>query len=213
LTAVVGLHSLGAFVAAAALVIVVPGPATLLVAGQAHRSGWHAARATAGVVAGDLVLITLSGLGFAAVMQQWPALGLVLTMAGALYVAWLGLQLLRSAPASPSAPAAEAPSAGFLQGLTLTLTNPKPVLFFGAFFPLFIDRADGHWMTGFYALGAIFEAINLVYFGALIGLVSRLRRVTAWRGLGRGRIHQLSGGGLLLCAVAMLGTTLRSLWA
>jgi len=211
--AVFALHSLGAFVSAAALVILVPGPATLLVAGQAHRSGWHAARATAGVVAGDLVLITLSGLGFAAVMQQWPALGVALTVAGALYVAWLGLGLLRSAPGSAGTPTTDAPHAGFVQGLTLTLTNPKPVLFFGAFFPLFIDRAGGHWMTGFYALGAIFEAINLVYFGALIGLVSRLRRVTAWRVLRRGRIHQLSGGGLLLCAAVMLATTLRSTWA
>jgi len=209
----VGLHSLGAFVSAAALVILVPGPATLLVAGQAHRSGWRAARATAGVVAGDLVLITLSGLGFAAVMQQWPALGLALTTAGALYVAWLGFGLVRGTPASSDAPAAEAPRAGFLQGLTLTLTNPKPVLFFGAFFPLFIDRASGHWMTGFYALGAIFEAINLVYFGALILLVSRLRRVAAFGGALRGRVHQLSGGGLLLCAAAMLATTLRSAWA
>ena len=209
----VGLHSLGAFVSAAALVILVPGPATLLVAGQAHRSGWRAARATAGVVAGDLVLITLSGLGFAAVMQQWPALGLALTVAGALYVAWLGLGLLRSAPGSASTLTADSPHAGFLQGLTLTLTNPKPVLFFGAFFPLFIDRASGQWMAAFYALGAIFEAINLLYFGALIGLVSRLRRVTAVGGVLRGRIHQLSGGGLLLCAAVMLATTLRSTWA
>ncbi|HEX5687034.1 MAG TPA: LysE family transporter [Ideonella sp.] len=208
-----GLHSLGAFVSAAALVVLVPGPATLLVAGQAHRSGWRAARATAGVVAGDLVLITLSGLGFAAVMQQWPALGQALTVAGALYVAWLGLGLLRSAPASSGACAADTPRAGFLQGLMLTLTNPKPVLFFGAFFPLFIDRAGGRWMTSFYALGAIFEVINLVYFGVLILLVTRLRRVAALGGVPRGRIHQLSGVGLLLCAVAMLATTPRSAWA
>jgi leucine efflux protein len=209
-----GLHSLGAFVWAATLVILVPGPATLLVAGHAQRGAWDAARVTAGVVTGDLVLITLSGLGFSALMQQWPALGLVLTVAGALYVAWLGWGLWRSRPDATRADRASSPMTrgGFAQGLMLTLTNPKPILFFGAFFPLFIDRTDngaGHWMTSFYALGAVFEAINLIYFAVLIGLVARLRRLPALAGVSRGRLHRVSGGGLMLCAALMLATALR----
>lgn len=201
-------HSLPAFIAAAALVIIVPGPATLLVAGQAHRSGWQAVRTTAGVVLGDLVLISLSGLGFATLMQRWPTLGLSLTVLGAAYVAYLGWRSWRASP--QQADGLRASSRGsFAQGLVLTLTNPKPILFFGAFFPLFIDpgKSDGgHWMSGFCALGALFEAINLLYFAALIFLVSRLRKVTPWQRL---PLHRLGGGGLMLCAAAMLATALR----
>lgn len=202
-----GLHGLATFIPAATLVIVVPGPATLLVAGHAYRNGWQAARATAGVVLGDLVLISLSGLGFAALMQQWPRLGLSLTVLGALYVAYLGWRSWRASP-SPCAQPRASPGSSFAQGLALTLTNPKPILFFGAFFPLFIDPAKsdaGHWMSGFYALGAIFEAINLLYFAVLIGLVSRLRRSTLWPRL---PVHRIGGGGLMLCAALMLAAAL-----
>jgi leucine efflux protein len=167
------------------------------------------------VVTGDLVLITLSGLGFSALMQQWPALGMALTVAGAFYVAWLGWGLWRSRPDARRADDASSPMTrnGFAQGLVLTLTNPKPILFFGAFFPLFIDRSHNgasHWMASFYALGAVFEAINLIYFAALIGLVARLRRLPALAGLSRGQLHRFSGGGLMLCSALMLATALRT---
>lgn len=204
-----GLHSLAAFVPAAALVIIVPGPATLLVAGHAHRSAWLAARATAGVVLGDIALITLSGLGFATLMQRWPTLGLSLTVVGAFYVACLGWMTWRASPPPTLEGRGPTSAGGFMQGFALTLTNPKPVLFFGTFFPLFIDPAKsdaGHWMRSFYALGAIFEAINLLYFGALICLVSRLRR---WTTQPRVPLHRLGGGGLMLCAALMLTTALR----
>lgn len=204
-----GVHHLAAFVAAAALVIIVPGPATLLVAGHAHHGGWQAARATAGVVLGDLVLIGLSGLGFATLMQQWPMLGLSLTVLGALYVGWLGWRSWRASPTQADGPRHARVRHSFVQGLALTLTNPKPILFFGAFFPLFIDPVTsdaGHWVDGFCALGAIFEAINLLYFAALIALVSRLRRMGRWTRL---PLHRLGGAGLMVCAALMLATLLR----
>src|SRR5688572_30861779 len=84
-----GTANVASFLFAATLVVLVPGPATLYVAGQAHRSAGSAGRAMAGIIVGDLVLITLSGLGFSALVTRWPVMLLVLQLGGALYVTFL----------------------------------------------------------------------------------------------------------------------------
>jgi leucine efflux protein len=189
----------------AALVIVMPGPATLLIALHAHEAGWRATHSAGGIVAGDLVLITLSGLGLSAISMRWPTLALGLTVTGAMYIAWLGLVMLRATPRDgDSTSAMRSPTGGFLNGFTLTLLNPKPILFFGAFFPLFIDRSADHWMGSFYLLGLVFEVINLCYFAGLIALVSRTRGLTTLTDATRGRIQKAGGLALLSCAALML---------
>ncbi len=90
------LSTLLSFMLAATLVIIIPGPATLLVAGQAKQSGRRAAVAVAGIVAGDMVLITLSAAGFAVLMQSLPWLLPVMRLLGAAYLLYLGVTLLRS---------------------------------------------------------------------------------------------------------------------
>lgn len=215
------LERLGAFLLASTLVILTPGPATLFVAGQAHRSGWRAARAAAGIVGGDLVLIGLSGLGFATLLTRWPALARWLTTFGALYVAWLGLGSLR-APVAPRTPAPESASplcgaacapesatGGFAKGLLLTLTNPKPILFFGAFFPTFLDAVTGGGERAFYTLGVVFELVNVAYFGLVILFASRLRRTAPPRFFAGLSFNRVSGAALLLCALLMLASTMR----
>ena len=188
------------FLLASALVIVVPGPATLFVAGRAHASTRAAVAAVAGIVAGDVVLIALSGLGVAALVARWPNLLDAVRIVGALYVAWLGVGLLR-APTALAATAAQRAHAGdALRGLLLTLSNPKPILFFAAFFPLFLDPAAASTMQGYYRLGAWFELLNLAWFALLVLAVRRLRRSDALAALPRGLVHRLAGCGLLLCA-------------
>lgn len=199
------LQGLGAFVAAAALVIMVPGPATLFVAGQAQVAAWRAVRSTFGIVLGDIVLIALSALGLSTLLREVPSLARAIEVSGAAYLGWLGVSLWRTAH---QVHLAQTPitSGGFLQGLALTLTNPKPVLFFGAFFPLFIDRASGDWAGGFLVLGAVFELLNLSYFAALIWLVARVRS-TSQPQRAAARFQRFSGAGLVLCAVAILAKT------
>jgi threonine/homoserine/homoserine lactone efflux protein len=188
-----------AFLLASALVIVLPGPATLFVAGRAHASTRAAVAAVAGIVAGDVVLIALSGLGVAALVARWPNLLDAIRIIGALYVAWLGVGLLR-APAAPATAAQRAHTGDALRGLLLTLSNPKPILFFAAFFPLFLDPAAASAMQGYYRLGAWFELLNLAWFALLVLAVRRLRRSDALAALPRGLVHRLAGCGLLLCA-------------
>jgi len=197
-----GAAQFASFLLASALVIVVPGPATLFVAGRAHASTRAAGAAVAGIVAGDVVLIVLSGLGVAVLVARWPNLLDAVRIVGALYVAWLGIGLLRAAGApAVAAPAAQRAYAGdALRGLLLTLSNPKPILFFAAFFPLFLDPAAVPAMQGYYRLGAWFELLNLTWFALLMLAVRRLRRSDALAALPRGLMHRLAGCGLLLCA-------------
>ena len=195
-----GVQHLGAFVAAALLVIVVPGPAMLFVLGQARTAAPRALLAVAGLVVGDLLLISAAGLGLGALLQQWPGALLVLKTVGAAYVAWLGLALLRSAPSgdAPGQPG----GAAFGPALLLTLLNPKPMLFFGAFFPLFLAADSGDWLGGFLRLGLLFELINIGWFTLLIAGVALLRRHSgppagAW-------LNRRGGLGLLGCAALVL---------
>ena len=191
---------LPAFVAAAAAVIVVPGPATLLVAARSATSRRAGAVATAGIVAGDLVAITAAGAGLGALVLHAPGIVHALRLVGAAWVAWLGLGMLRaSAPEPvPSSVPDVVPHAGrgFAQALGMTLANPKPMLFFAAFLPLFVAPGERATLLAFWQLGALFEAINLAWFAAVILLAG-----AAGRGSARGpALHRLGGLALMGCA-------------
>lgn len=204
-----GIAHLGAFIAAALLVIVVPGPATLFVLGRARGSRRRALLAVAGLVAGDVALITAAGLGLGALLLQWPAALATLRAIGAAYVAWLGIAMLRSASADAAAGAAvddagsgRACARSFVPALLLTLGNPKPILFFGAFFPLFIEAGSDAWLPAFWTLGALFELLNIAWFATLLAAVALLRRHAAlpsgpW-------LNRIGGAGLVGCAALVL---------
>lgn len=199
--------SLPAFLATSALVILVPGPATLFVIGQAGQSARAAATATLGILLGDVVLILLSGFGFATLLSHWPGLLDGVQIAGALYVGYLGVALLRSDPAAPSTIAWRArPSA---TGFLITITNPKPILFFAAFFPLFIPSGAGSYAGSYAALGLWFETLNILYFTTLIMLTRQLK--SRFAPAGRSRLpYRLAGLGLLVCALVILASALHS---
>lgn len=203
-----GIEHLPAFLLAATLLILVPGPATLYVAGQTQHSTLSGCWATLGIVAGDIVLITLSGLGFAALVVQWPLLLKAVKVGGGLYIAYLALELLKSAPSRPlaqgDAGTVQAAPGGFVKALLITLTNPKPILFFATFFPLFIDPAARSTMGSFYLLGAMFELLNLTYFAALIAIVGRMRRTQLFGPSAAARLQLLSAIGLLICSAFVL---------
>ncbi len=194
---------LPAFLVAAATVIVVPGPATLLVAARAGASRRVAVLATAGIVAGDVLAITLAGAGLSRMAAEAPGLIHALRLLGAAWVAYLGVGMLQASRAAQGmAPAATTLSRhAFLQALAMTLANPKPMLFFAAFFPLFMAPGTGPTLLAFWRLGSLFEALNLAWFTAVItlaGLFARRQRRGA-RGLQR-----LGGVALLGCAALVL---------
>lgn len=206
-----GVGGILSFIGASALVIVIPGPATLFVGGAASRSAWSAVRAVAGVVLGDLVLITLAGLGFASLVARFPAVSSLMRVLGAAYIFYLGVNLIRRPGAAPSAETSKAGSRRgarrrLISGLLITISNPKPILFFAAFFPLFISGGSASRLQDFYGLGAVFEAVNIAYFAVLISAVRQLGKIPKM--LPAGRLERVGGGGLIVCAAAVLLTAL-----
>jgi leucine efflux protein len=195
-----GIAHLPAFLLAATLIILIPGPAASAVAGRVRFSLRTGAMTALGIVIGDIVLISVAGLGFAALVAMWPALLEVAKVLGGLYIAYLGLESLNS-PVQSEQPGAAAPQGGFAQALAVSLRNPRPVLFFAAFFPMFIDQATASTMGSFYALGAMYEILNVMYVATIITLMARLHRVQAVKSAAAQR---LSAWGLLLCSALIL---------
>ncbi len=197
--------NLFAFLLAAGLVIVVPGPATLYVSHRALQSNQNAALAVLGIVTGDLVWIAAASLGIATLLAQWPLLLHLGKLVGASYLAYVAIGLLRTR-CGPNANAATPMGAGgsYRQALLLTLTNPKPILFFAAFFPSFIAPSSATPLHSFALLGLLFEGLNLLYFAALVTVLVRLRHAAVqWAGRAAA-VRKISACGLLVCSGLIL---------
>ncbi|WP_018183288.1 LysE family translocator [Kaistia granuli] len=132
-----------AFVVACIVIAIIPGPTVTLIVANSLR---HGARAgllnVVGTQLGLAVMISVAGIGLSSMIAAAGHWFDWLRLAGAAYLVWLGVRMLRSegigAIAGPPVP----PRGGFLlQGLVVALSNPKTMLFFGAFFPQFIDPA------------------------------------------------------------------------
>ena len=206
-----------AFLLAAMLMIVAPGPGTFYVIGKAHQSPRHGSHAILGIVAGDVALITISGLGFASLMVRWPLILLAVKVLGAIYLCYLGWDLMAGVQQQePQIALRENQPTdtrqSFLKGLLITLVNPKAVLFFAAFFPLFIRIGATSTMHSFYVLGAIFELLNLTYFVVVILAVMRMRQRPIFDRFLKGGFDKLSGIALTGCGLLILVNELFRHW-
>lgn len=138
------IHLYGAFVLACLVLALTPGPnmSLFLATGTAH--GTRAALMTVlGSALGLAILVAAAALGMGSVMSFVSSWFDVIRWIGAAYLVWLGYWRLRAAFRSGPDEAAPAPSRGrwFFQGAAVSLSNPKVLLFLGAFFPQFIDPA------------------------------------------------------------------------
>jgi len=151
-------HGLLAWTILAIALVVSPGPDTMLVAGQAARRGFGAAMAaSAGIMTGGLLYMLLCGFGFLAVLNLVPGLFLAVKVAGAIYLAWLGIQLLRGA--MKRGPAAEKPlalGAPYRQGFWSTVLNPKVAVFFLAALPQFVGTGPQAPLHGAMLIGIVY---------------------------------------------------------
>lgn len=147
----------------------VPGPGTIAILNATARNGLGAGfGAVLGTLLGDFIYMVAAVLGLAAVMQANPILFEALQWFGAAYLVWMGIQLLRTRFAADG-DAPEPTRSGwvyFRQACAVSLTNPKVILFFVAFFPLFL-RADASGTT----LVAMMLHVTLLSFLYQAGLV------------------------------------------
>jgi threonine/homoserine/homoserine lactone efflux protein len=197
-----GVADYGAFVATVLIFLLIPGPGNLALITSTSKGGVRGGlAATLGVILGDQVLMWAAVAGVAALLAAYPAAFHTLQWVGAAYLAWLGLQMLRAKPGGT--PVLQIRAGRYLrQALLITLLNPKAILFYLAFFPLFVDpaRHQGLWTFAFMAL--TIAALTLCYGLAVTLLAHQMA--------GHLRAHPRIGGLLnKLAGLCLLGFGLR----
>ncbi|MFC5300100.1 leucine efflux protein LeuE [Azospira restricta] len=195
-----GITDLGVFVAGTIAIILLPGPNSIYVLTVAARSGVrHGYAGALGVFVGDSLLMLLTALGAASVLQAHPLLFNAVRWVGAAYLAYLGIKLIAGAwrtvrtlrasgPLPPQQllaalkPVAETSPLGVgRKALFISLFNPKAILFFLSFFVQFVDPAYPHPALSFLLLGAIVQVASLLYLSLLIFAGVRLAQAFAGR--------------------------------
>jgi threonine/homoserine/homoserine lactone efflux protein len=157
------------FVAAIIVFQIIPGPGTIAILNATARNGIGAGfGAVFGTLLGDFLFMTAAVAGLAALLQANPVLFKLLQLFGAAYLCWLGLQLLRAKirDAENEIEPEKSVRVYFRQAFAVSLTNPKVVLFFVAFFPLFL-RPDSS-LTTLGVMMAHVTVISLLYQAALV---------------------------------------------
>ncbi|MFD9001409.1 leucine efflux protein LeuE [Streptomyces sp. NPDC059582] len=208
-----GVIDLPTYLAGLVLIVLLPGPNSLYVLSVAARRGVRTGyTAAAGVWCGDTVLMTLSAAGVASLLQANAVLFGIVKYAGAGYLTWLAVGMLRAAWAmwrarrEPAAQSAQAePVAGerpFRRALVVSLFNPKAILFFVAFFVQFVDPGYAYPALSFVVLGAFAQLASFLYLTALIFGGTRL--AAAFR-----RRRRLSAGATSAAGVLFLGFAVK----
>lgn len=158
-----GVADYGAFVVAIVVFLAIPGPGNLALITSTSKGGIRGGlAATFGVIAGDQVLMWLAVAGVAALLVAYPAAFHAVQWLGAAYLAWLGWKMLSAKPGDQPVLNIR-PRQYFLQALTITLLNPKAIVFYMAFFPLFVDPAQHQGLMTFGAMAATVAVLTFFY--------------------------------------------------
>ena len=178
-----------AFVVAASVILIVPGPTILLVISQAVAHGRKSVLPLVmGVLFGDFTAMTFSLAGLGAVMSASASLFTVFKWIGAIYLAYLGIKLWRSPPENRSTPAPEirASSLSLMKrSFLVTALNPKSIAFFVAFLPQFVDPLAPVVpqllvLGGTFLLLATVNAALYAIFAGQLGDTMKNRTVRKW---------------------------------
>jgi leucine efflux protein len=160
---VLGITDYGAFCAAILLFLALPGPGTFTLLTSTAKGGLRGgAAATAGVIVGDQVLLWLAVAGVAAVLAAHPAWFRAIQFAGAAYLVWIGLRLV-FAKEGAALPIRIEPRHYARQAFFITLLNPKAIVFYVAFFPLFIDPLRHQGLLTFGVMALTIAVLSAVY--------------------------------------------------
>ncbi len=174
-----GVADYGAFVAAIIIFLAIPGPGNLALITSTGKGGIPAGlAATFGIIAGDQVLMWAAVAGLAALLLAYPAAFQAVQWLGAAYLAWLGLRMLLAKPGAKPVLDIQ-PRHYFRQAALITLLNPKAIVFYMAFFPLFVDPARHQGLVTFGVMAATIAVLTFLYgLGAVLlthFLAERLR--------------------------------------
>ena len=191
-----------AYLMACFVIVLVPGPTVTLIIANAMRHGTRAGFANvAGTQFGVAIMIAIAGFGLNSLIESMGHWFEWLRLLGAAYLIWMGVQMFRSDAGAKAKGTSRTPRGGFfMQGFLVAVSNPKTLLFFGAFLPQFIDPA------GDYATQIILMGVTAMLCAAVTDSVYAFAAGRAGRMLSAGRIRLLSrvsgsflvGGGVWL---------------
>ncbi|MGW1427117.1 leucine efflux protein LeuE [Streptomyces sp. NPDC002431] len=210
-----GVIDLPTYLAGLVLIVLLPGPNSLYVLSVAARRGVRTGyAAAAGVWTGDTVLMTLSALGASSLLRTTPVLFAVVKYAGAAYLTWLAIGMLRTAltmwrerhrrVAELSEETGEGTASTerpYRRALVVSLVNPKAILFLISFFIQFVDPAYAYPALSFLVLGTLLQIASFLYLSALIFGGTRL--AAAFRRRKRLSAGATSAAGLLFLGFAV----------
>jgi threonine/homoserine/homoserine lactone efflux protein len=191
-----------AFVAACIGLALLPGPIVTLVIANGLRHGTRAALTNiAGVQAALTIVIGILAIGLTSLMATMGYWFDWVRLAGAAYLVWLGIRLIRQPAEGMETEAPPPPRGGFfLQGFLVALSNPKLLVFFGAFIPQFVDMSQDH-LSQVALLGVTFMVVAGLTDAAYALLAGRVRTFFSarrTRALSRVSGGFMIGGGIWL---------------
>lgn len=182
-----------------AIAIATPGPAVIAIVARALGSGFKSVvPGSLGILVGDLILMTLSAFGLAMVAKAMGHWFLIVKIAGALYLLYLGYKYWTAQVLDDPVP--QSASRGFLAYLGLTLGNPKAIVFFAALLPVAVNPRELNWigyLQLFAATCVLIPAITLGY----AALAAQLSRFVASR---KARLRINKGAGAVMAGAGAL---------
>jgi len=159
-----GIINYETFVLSFIIFLMIPGPGNLILITSTSKGGVHSGLACMlGIVVGDQVLLWLAIAGVATLLESSPHLFQAMKWLGAAYLLWIGGQLLFKSATSSAPPPVSRKRTPFLQGMAITLTNPKPILFYMMFLPLFIDPVYSRGVLTFAGLAGTAALLTVIY--------------------------------------------------
>lgn len=165
----IGITDIWQLVVATMVFLMLPGPGTFCVLTCSAQRGMRGGfTSLAGLMLGDAVLMFLAAVGVAALLQANPVLFKGLQYLGAAYLAYLGIRLLAAKSEQGGAVVPFSHVADFRRGFLVTLINPKAIVFYMAFFPLFINPATHKGSLTFITMGAVISCCTLFYGSLLV---------------------------------------------
>ena len=158
-----GVTDYGSFVAAFTIFLLIPGPGNLALVTSTSKGGIAGGLgATMGVILGDQVLLWLAVAGVAAILMAYPTAFEAVQWIGAIYLGWLGVRMLLAKPGA--APILNIKPYHYLrQALFITVLNPKAIVFYMAFFPLFVDPVHHRGIITFAFLAGTIAFLTFLY--------------------------------------------------
>jgi threonine/homoserine/homoserine lactone efflux protein len=183
-----------AFAGAFFLLAVSPGPGLVAILSRTLGGGYASGLAvTAGLVIGDAIFLGIAMIGLSAIANTMGPWFQIVKYAGAAYLIWIGVQAIRSAGAQLSI---DAERSGALWrdlalGLLVTLGNPKPILFYGALLPTFLDL-QRTTPADFIVMMSVVVIVSFAVYSGYMLMAHRARRLLGSTGTAQ-RLNQTTG--------------------